>query len=182
MASVPADRPASRFGRAMLAHFPLEPGAIYLNHGTVGVTPNVVMRARSAILDEIERHPARFMIRELMHLGLTPPPAAPRLRAAAEQVARFLGADGDGLAFVDNASSGINAVLRSFPLHAGRRDPRPRPRLRRRRPRGGVHRPGARRDARHASRCRSRSTTRPGASPRSNARSRRARASRCSTT
>ena len=41
MASVPADRPpngtGSRFGRALLAHFPLEPGGIYLNHGTVGV-------------------------------------------------------------------------------------------------------------------------------------------------
>ena len=85
MASVPADRPASRFGRAMLAHFPLEPGAIYLNHGTVGVTPNVVMRARSAILDEIERHPARYMVRELMELGMSPPPAAPRLRAAADR-------------------------------------------------------------------------------------------------
>jgi len=111
--------PSPRFGRAMLAHFPLEPGAIYLNHGTVGVTPLAVMRARSAILEQIERHPARFMIRELMHLGLTPPPAEPRLRAAAAQVAQFLGAEGDGLAFVDNASSGINAVLRSFALQPG---------------------------------------------------------------
>jgi isopenicillin-N epimerase len=111
--------PPARFGRAMLAHFPLEPGAIYLNHGTVGVTPNVVLRARSALLDEIERHPARFMIRELMQLGLTPPPQAPRLRAAADEVARFLGVDGDGLAFVDNASSGVNAVLRSFALQPG---------------------------------------------------------------
>ena len=109
----------SDFGRAMLAHFPLEPGGVYLNHGTVGVTPLVVMRARAALLDEIERHPARFMIRELMNLGLTPPPEAPRLRAAAAQVAAFLGVDGDGLAFVDNATSGINAVLRSFPWQPG---------------------------------------------------------------
>jgi isopenicillin-N epimerase len=78
-----------------------------------------VMRARAALLDEIERHPARFMIRELMNLGLTPPPQAPRLRAAAAQVAAFLGVDGDGLAFVDNATSGINAVLRSFPWQPG---------------------------------------------------------------
>ena len=109
----------SDFGRAMLAHFPLEPGGVYLNHGTVGVTPLVVMRARAALLDEIERHPARFMIRELMNLGLTPPPEAPRLRAAAAQVAAFLGVDGDGLAFVDNATSGINAVLRSFAWQPG---------------------------------------------------------------
>ena len=115
-----------RFGHSMLAHFPLEPGAVYLNHGTLGVTPLAVMRARQTILDEIERHPSRFLIRELMHLGtLTPtdsPPAespAPRLRAAADRVADFLGASAGSLAFVDNASSGINAVLRSIALSPG---------------------------------------------------------------
>ena len=103
----------------MLSHFPLEPGGVYLNHGTVGVAPLAVMRVRAAILDEIERHPARYMIRELMTLGMSAPPAAPRLRAAAARVAAFLGATGEGLAFVDNASSGVNAVLRSLDLKPG---------------------------------------------------------------
>ena len=103
----------------MLAHFPLEPGSVYLNHGTVGVTPLAVMRARSAILDEIERHPARFMIRELMTLGMSEPPPSPRLRAAAARVGAFLGVDGDGVAFVDNATSAINAVVRSIELAPG---------------------------------------------------------------
>ena len=122
--------PSPRFGHRMLEHFPLEPGGVYLNHGTVGVTPLAVMRARVAILDEIERHPSRTMIRELMRLGTlmradgSPEQDAelapqPRLRAAAERVAAFLGASGDGLVFVDNASSGVNAVLRSIPLQAG---------------------------------------------------------------
>ncbi len=109
----------------MLAHFPLDPGGVYLNHGTVGVTPLAVMQARSRILEQIERHPARTMIRELMRLGTlmrtdelaASPPA--RLRAAAARVAAFLGAHGDGLVFVDNASSGVNAVLRSIALQAG---------------------------------------------------------------
>jgi isopenicillin-N epimerase len=115
-----------RFGHSMLAQFPLEPGAVYLNHGTLGVTPIAVMRARQAILDEIERHPSRYLIRELMHLGTltladaTPVGApVPRLRAAADRVAAFLGASGDGVAFVDNASSAINAVLRSIALGPG---------------------------------------------------------------
>ena len=131
------------FGHAMLEHFPLEPGVVYLNHGTVGVTPRVVMRARAAILDEIERQPARYMIRELMRPGTlmaqspsarTPEPVLapvrvlvpelpvlplPRLRAAAERVAAFLGASGEGLVFVDNASSGVNAVLRSIDWQPG---------------------------------------------------------------
>jgi isopenicillin-N epimerase len=117
----------ARFGRAMLAHFPLEPGGVYLNHGTVGVTPLAVMRARAAILEDIERHPARVMIRELMRLGTLMrssesapmPQPLPRLRAAAERVAAFLGATQEGLVFVDNASSGVNAVLRSVALRPG---------------------------------------------------------------
>ena len=116
---------APRFGRALRELFPLEPRGVYLNHGTVGVTPIAVMRARVAILDEIERHPARFMIRELMQLGTLMPKngstAAPvaRLRGAAARVAAFLGAGREGLVFVDNASSGINAVLRSLALGHG---------------------------------------------------------------
>jgi isopenicillin-N epimerase len=116
---VSSNGPAAAFGRHLLAQFPLEPGGIYLNHGTVGVTPLAVMRARAAILEEIERHPARYMIRELMQLGMSAPPEAPRLRAAAGEVAAFLGARADDLVFVDNASSGVNAVLRAVELEPG---------------------------------------------------------------
>src|SRR4029079_14513137 len=114
-----------RFGRSLLERFPLEPGGIYLNHGTVGVTPNAVMQARFALLAEIERHPARFMLRELAHLraSTAPSPADPeapsRRLAAAARVGAFLGCSGDSLAFVDNASSGVNAVLRSLALAPG---------------------------------------------------------------
>jgi len=110
---------ASPFGRGLLGQFPLEPGGIYLNHGTVGVTPLAVMRERAAILDEIERHPSRYMIRELMTLGMSAPPETPRLRAAAARVAAFLGARAEDLVFVDNASSGVNAVLRAIRLEPG---------------------------------------------------------------
>lgn len=112
----------ARFGRAMLAHFPLEAEAVYLNHGTVGVTPLAVMRARTALLEEIERQPSRFLLRELTHLDFgasAPPQRTPRLRAAAAEVAGFLGAGADSLVFVDNASSGCNAVLRSIDLGPG---------------------------------------------------------------
>ena len=68
------------------------------------------MRARAALLDEIERHPARFMLRELMRLeastGATPArdaAAACRRRRASRA---FLGCDADGLVFVDNATRG----------------------------------------------------------------------------
>jgi len=43
----------------------------------------------------------------------------PRLREAAARVAQFVGAAADDVVFVDNATTGVNAVLRSFPLSAG---------------------------------------------------------------
>jgi len=107
------------FGRGMLAHWSLDPQAVYLNHGTFGVTPTRVLDAQQAMQVQIERHPARFMARELMSLEREPPARAPRLRAAAGEVAAFLGARGDDLVFVDNASAGVNAVLRSLRLSAG---------------------------------------------------------------
>ena len=116
---MPSSPSAGGFGRPLLAQFPLEADGVYLNHGTVGVTPLAVMRARAAILDEIERRPSRYMIRELMQLGMSAPPEVPRLRAAAGEVAAFLGARADDLVFVDNASSGVNAVLRAVELEPG---------------------------------------------------------------
>lgn len=107
------------FGRTMLEHFPLEPQAVYLNHGTVGVTPWRVLEAQQAIRNEIERHPARFLLRELSGLTLSSKLAQPRLRSAAQEVAQFLGARGEDLVFVGNATTGVNAVLRSLGLEPG---------------------------------------------------------------
>ena len=103
----------------MLEHWLLDPDAVYLNHGTVGVTPRRVLQAQQEMRDAIERHPARFMLRELMSLDPVPPAQPTRIRAAAEAVAAFLGATGDDIVFVDNATAGVNAVLRSLRLQAG---------------------------------------------------------------
>ena len=119
--------PAPHFGRALLPLWPLDPAITYLNHGTVGATPRAVLAAQAALRDEIERQPARFLLRELTPIGRPeekPDRALPggprqRLRAAAAAVAPWLGVAGDDLVFVDNATSGANAVLASFPLAPG---------------------------------------------------------------
>lgn len=108
------------FGRLWLREFLLDPDATYLNHGTVGVTPRRVLDVQRGVMDEIERHPSRFLLRELT--GITfggPPSAEPRIRQAAEVVAQFVGGRGDDLVFVDNATTGVNAVLRSWPFERG---------------------------------------------------------------
>jgi isopenicillin-N epimerase len=107
------------FGRWMLEHWALDPSIVYLNHGTVGAPPRKVLAAQQAIRDAIERQPSRFLLRELAGLrGVAggAQPGALKLQAAADAVAAFLGARGEDLVFVDNATTGTNAVLRSLPL------------------------------------------------------------------
>lgn len=119
--------PPPRFGRSLLPLWALDPAITYLNHGTVGATPRAVLAAQASLRDEIERQPARFLLRELTPIGVQGraggdgPPGTPhhRMRAAAAAVAPWLGVTGDDLVFVGNATSGANAVLASFPLAPG---------------------------------------------------------------
>lgn len=105
----------TRFGRAMLGHFALDPAITYLNHGTVGAPPRRVLAAQQAIRDEIELQPSRYLLRELSEIRVGQPLGTlPRLRAAAERVGAYFGARGADLVFVDNATTGVNAVLRSI--------------------------------------------------------------------
>jgi isopenicillin-N epimerase len=116
-----ADAPApARFGRGMLDRWGLDPTITYLNHGTVGAPPLRVLEAQRRIRDEIELQPSRFLLRELTAIrnGASAWPV-PRMRVAAGAVAEFLGSRGDDLVFVDNATTGVNAVLRSFDFRAG---------------------------------------------------------------
>jgi len=94
----------------------LDPSLAYLNHGTVGATPRRVMAEYRRIQDSIERQPAQFQLRDLADVEGSGDPTRPHMRVAAEGVARHLGCSADDLAFVDNATTGVNAVLRSFPF------------------------------------------------------------------
>lgn len=107
------------FGHAMLQHWSLDPAIAYLNHGTVGAPPRRVLAAQRAICEEIERQPARFLLRELADVEQIPMRMPPRMRTAAAAVAAFVGADAKDLAFVDNATTGCNAVLRSATFASG---------------------------------------------------------------
>jgi isopenicillin-N epimerase len=106
------------FGHARLPEWPLDPAITYLNHGTVGVTPNRVLAVQQGIRAEMERQPATFLFRDANHHE-TAVSAVPRMRAAAAAIAAFVGARGDDLVFVDNATAGCNAVLRSLPWRDG---------------------------------------------------------------
>lgn len=108
------------FGRSHLRHWPLDPTITYLNHSTVGVAPLRVLAEQQRIRDEIERQPSRFLLRELNGLGTgRKNHEGSRLRAAAREIADFVGARHEDLAVVDNATTGANAVLQSIDLGEG---------------------------------------------------------------
>lgn len=103
----------------MLDGWLLDPACTYLNHGTVGAPPKRVLAKQQALRDEMERQPSRFILRELHLEQPAPWRAKSRLREALEHIAPFVGARADDLAFVPNITTGMNAVLRSFPLTSG---------------------------------------------------------------
>jgi isopenicillin-N epimerase len=108
---------AERFGSSLSDRWMLDPSIAYLNHGTVGAPPRRVLEFQRVLTDEIERNPARFLLRGFADHTASGGPS--RMRDAVTQVAAFVGTAADDLVFVDNITSGANAVLRSFPLHHG---------------------------------------------------------------
>ncbi len=90
----------------MKQHWTLDPAITFLNHGSFGATPRVVLDRQSEYRAQMEREPVRFFVREL----------EPMLDDARQKLATFIGADAEGLAFVPNATAGVNAVLRSLDL------------------------------------------------------------------
>src|SRR5262245_1893137 len=107
------------FGRSMLDGWLLDPRCTYLNHGTVGAPPRRVLAKQQALRDEMERHPSQFLLRELHLEQPAPWRVKSRLREALDEIAPFVGARADDLAFVPNITTGMNAVLRSLPLAPG---------------------------------------------------------------
>ncbi|MBN1419662.1 MAG: aminotransferase class V-fold PLP-dependent enzyme [Planctomycetes bacterium] len=90
-------------------HWSLDPEVTFLNHGSFGACPIPVLGAQTRLRARMEEEPVAFLWRDLEGL----------LDAARIALAGFTGADAEDLAFVPNATAGVNAVLRSLRLSPG---------------------------------------------------------------
>ncbi len=90
-------------------HWTLDPGVVFLNHGSFGACPRPVLEAQAEWRARLERQPVQFLWRDFPGL----------LDAARLELAKFLKAEPENLVFVANATSGVNAVVRSLALRPG---------------------------------------------------------------
>ena len=89
--------------------FLLDRSITFLNHGSYGACPAPVFEAYQRWQRELERNPVRFLGRRFDEL-------VGEARAA---LAKFVGAQAEDVVFVPNATSGLNAVIRSLRLGPG---------------------------------------------------------------
>ncbi len=89
--------------------FLLDPTITFLNHGSFGACPREVFTAYQEWQLELERQPVLFLGRRIEGL----------LRDAIKPLAAYLNANPEDMAFVPNATAGVNLIARSLSLEAG---------------------------------------------------------------
>jgi isopenicillin-N epimerase len=97
------------FGAACRGEFLLDPAVTILNHGSYGATPRAVMDAAEGWRRRMEADPTGFIRRTWFGA----------VAEARTTLAKFLKADPEGIVFVENATQGANAVLRSLDFAPG---------------------------------------------------------------
>jgi len=94
---------------SLVHHWDLDPEVVFLNHGSFGACPRVVMLLQQQLRARMEAQPLLFLYRELEGM----------LDDARRPLAELVGCDADDLAFVPNATTGVNTVLRSLTFAPG---------------------------------------------------------------
>jgi len=94
---------------SLKSEFLLDPDVVFLNHGSFGACPRVVFETYQRWQYELERQPVDFLGRRVDDL----------LNPARAALAEYVGAASESVAFVPNATTGINTIVRSLPLEPG---------------------------------------------------------------
>jgi isopenicillin-N epimerase len=91
--------------------FLLDPGVVYLNHGSFGACPRLVFEEYQRLQRELECQPVEFLGRDRRYPAL--------VDAAKARLGAYLGASPENLVFVPNATTAMNAVARGLELREG---------------------------------------------------------------
>lgn len=103
-----------QFGRQLRPLWHLDEEGTFLNHGSFGACPKDVLAEQTRWRAIMERQPDEFF-RKLV----SPRVMANELRVAAERLGRFVGTNGDRIAFVVNATEAVNTVLHAIAFKPG---------------------------------------------------------------
>ncbi|PSB54319.1 aminotransferase, partial [filamentous cyanobacterium CCP1] len=87
----------------------LDPTVTFLNHGSFGACPIAVLEQQRLFREQLEAEPVQFFETQL----------EPLLDISRLELAQFVGAETEDLAFVPNATTGVNTILRSLTFRPG---------------------------------------------------------------
>mgnify|MGYP001502725355 FL=1 len=90
-------------------HWSFDPSRLFLNHGSFGACPDFVIEEQRRWQDLMEKEPVRFFEELMPNL----------LLKSREALGTFLSCSPNDLAFVSNATSGVNTILRSLQFKQG---------------------------------------------------------------
>ena len=90
-------------------HWTLDEQCVFLNHGSFGATPLAIQEEQRRWQALLEDEPVRFYEDLAMEF----------MAKARDSLASMLSCQADDLALVENATTGVNTVLRSLEFNAG---------------------------------------------------------------
>ena len=107
--SLPVSIVPEPIAEGLSALWTLDPAVTFLNHGSFGATPRVVLEAQSAWRARFEARPIERLDRRRAEL----------LAETKHVVGDFVGAKPEDFGFVTNGTGGIKAVVRSLRVRGG---------------------------------------------------------------
>lgn len=94
-----------KFGKQLLEQFMIDPNYTNVNHASYGATPKIVFNAKAKYIDEMEWNIDDWMRNKIEYL----------LQKVREIIAAYISApSSEQIVFIENASDGYNAVMKSF--------------------------------------------------------------------
>lgn len=94
---------------ALAKYWAIDPAVCYLNHGSFGATPRVVLAAQRAVQDAMEAEAVRFFVEDLV----------PRLDRGRDAVASVINCPPECIAPITNATQGVATVFANLDLNPG---------------------------------------------------------------